>query len=280
LRQILINIVGNAVKFTEAGGIRMVVRLMGRESDEPSLQVRVIDTGIGMTAQQVAALFQPFTQADVTTSRRFGGSGLGLAISKQLARMLGGDISVESTLDHGSTFTISIATGSLDGIAIREDPSVSVIPRSPEETQDFNQQPLRQKILLAEDSPDNQRLISFILNKAGADVTIAENGQIALDMALAAESSGSSFDVILMDMQMPILDGCAATGRLRQAGFTKPIIALTANAMPSDRQKCLEAGCDQFVTKPIDRQKLIETIAGIVQPESSWTRRVAIDHVG
>ena len=198
-------------------------------------------------------LFRPFSQVDGSASRRFGGTGLGLAISKRMAEMLGGDIVVRSSPGQGSTFSLSIATGQLDGLAMTHEPSKAVAAREPVANA---QQKLDCRILLAEDGPDNQRLIAFLLRKAGAEVELAENGQIALDLALAAQQAGSPFDMILMDMQMPVMDGYEATQKLRSAGYKGPIIALTAHAMTGDRQKCIDAGCDDYITKPIDPKKL------------------------
>ena len=267
LRQILINLVGNAVKFTETGRIQLIMRLQDANSSNPKLKFDVIDTGIGMSEEQAEKLFQPFTQADSSTTRQFGGTGLGLSISKRLAMQLGGDVSVTSKPGQGSTFSVTVTTGSLEGVRMLENPTESSLKsraRTPQ-TPRRDQQKLSCRILLAEDGPDNQRLISFILKKAGAEVTVAKNGRIAVETALIAESEGTPFDVILMDMQMPVLDGYDATRQLRKAGYSKPIIALTAHAMNSDRQKCLKAGCDDFASKPIEREKLIQLIAEHVE---------------
>jgi len=284
LRQILINLVGNAIKFTEEGFVRIVVRYVAgasSSSDSSSadhdgfLEFAIIDTGIGMDEAGISNLFQRFTQADTSTTRRFGGTGLGLTISKRLAGMLGGDIVVESREGAGSTFRVAVAIGSLDGIPMVEHAGTSVSRPEKDRTVDETATPskpassrtatqldgrLTCRILLAEDGPDNQRLIKFILSKAGADVTVVENGQLAVDKALAACASCEPFDVILMDMQMPVLDGYSAARLLREKAYTGPIVALTAHAMQSDRSKCLAAGCDEFVTKPIDRSKLFATI--------------------
>ncbi len=296
LKQILVNLISNAIKFTETGSVRLVTRLVGAETAdgaepptdpgpvgpdpvaqdagltqagfvEPHLQFDVIDSGIGMTPEQAGKLFQPFTQADVSTTRKFGGTGLGLTISKRLAGMLGGDITIDSKPGEGSTFRLTVSTGSLDGVKMLDCPTEATVVRMAElgsaKTEDDR---LDCRILLAEDGPDNQRLISHVLKKAGADVTLAENGKIACDKALAAmlqrrrDDPKEPFDVILMDMQMPIMDGYEATAVLRRRGHTAPIIALTAHAMEGDRQKCLDAGCDDYVSKPIDRKKLIDMI--------------------
>ncbi len=259
LRQVLINLIGNAIKFTEIGHIRLVSRLDMDDPKQPRIQFEVIDTGIGMTPEQVAKVFQPFTQADTSTTRRFGGTGLGLSISKRLAAMLGGDITVESQPGKGSTFRLTVATGNFD-LADLTNVSDSPNGQEPPKKTDVKNTPLDCRVLLAEDGPDNQRLISFILKKAGAEVTVAENGQVALDAALAAQDEDHPFDVILMDMQMPVLDGYAATRELRAKGYVGPIIALTAHAMSSDRGKCLDAGCDDYAQKPIDRAKLLSLV--------------------
>jgi len=260
LRQILINLVGNAVKFTEVGSVVLKVRLLDADSPDPKLQMDVVDCGIGMTEKQIEKLFQPFVQADSSTTRKFGGTGLGLTISKRLAEMLGGTIQVYSTSGEGSTFSVTLPTGSLDGVNMIESPSEAGTLNLQEDRSAFQDIQLDCRVLLAEDGPDNQRLISFVLNKAGAEVTIAENGQIAHDLALAERDKGTPFDVILMDMQMPVLDGYGAAHQLREACYSGPIIALTAHAMTSDRKKCLDAGCNDYTTKPIDRMKLIELV--------------------
>ena len=257
LRQILINLAGNAIKFTEVGTVRVLARILDSDADEPRMQFDVIDTGIGLTEAQVGRLFQPFVQADASTTRKYGGTGLGLTISKRLAEMLGGTIHVDSTPGVGCTFSVTVSTGPLHGVTMVDVAQESVLPTAQVEKPVGTVEQLNCRVLLAEDGPDNQRLISFVLKKAGADVEIAENGQIALDQALAAREAGAPFDVILMDMQMPVLDGYGATGKLREAGYAGPIIALTAHAMSGDREKCLGVGCDDYTTKPIDRLELV-----------------------
>jgi PAS domain S-box-containing protein len=260
LRQILINLTSNAIKFTEVGTVRLVTRLLDAESAEPKIQFDVVDSGVGMTVEQIVRLFRPFHQADTSTTRKFGGTGLGLTISKRLAKKLGGDIAVKSTYGEGSTFTVTVGTGPLDGVVLLDNP-----PKDISFWDDIDTPPAKAKldcrVLLAEDGPDNQRLISFLLKRAGAEVVLAENGQIALDLALAARNEGRPFDVILMDMQMPVMDGYNATGKLRAAGYEGPIIALTAHTMSTDRDKCLAAGCDDYMIKPIDREMIIATVA-------------------
>ena len=262
VRQILINLLGNAVKFTETGTVRVTTRLVYSPGKATCLQFDVADTGIGLTPEQIAKLFQPFTQADASTARRFGGTGLGLTISKRLAEMLGGDISITSEAGKGSTFTVTVETGPLEGSRMLDNPSEAVAETRQKVKECLTPAiKLNCRLLLAEDGPDNQRLISFVLRKAGADVTLAENGQIARQKALAARDSGEPFDVILMDMQMPVMDGQTATRKLREDGYTGLIIALTANAMAGDEQECRQAGCDGYATKPIDRSRLFAEIA-------------------
>ena len=261
LRQILMNLISNAIKFTEVGEIRVVARVLDAECENPRLQVEVIDSGIGMPEEEMDRLFQPFGQIDSSTTRRHGGTGLGLAISKRLAKRLGGDIRVRSTLGIGSTFTLTVATGAFSQEDLLEEPSEAHLSGDSQKPSSPSKVTVDRRVLLAEDGPDNQRLISFLLKKAGADVVVADNGQVACDLALAARDDGTSFDVILMDMQMPVLDGYDATRRLRKAGYKGPIIALTAHAMSSDRDKCLHCGCDAYMTKPIEREKLIALVA-------------------
>ena len=263
LRQILINLLGNAIKFTERGGVELCVRLEPN-GGEPQMRFDVIDSGIGMTDAQVQRLFEPFSQADGSTTRRFGGTGLGLAISRQLARFLSGDVTVESEPGRGSTFSVTVATGPLEGIPLIENPSEAQQSTGQYEPVDLSAVRLRARILLVEDSPDSQLLISSFLRKLGADVDTANNGTSGVEKALAARRSQSPFDLVLMDIQMSGLDGYAATRRLRQEGFRQPVIALTANAMSGDREECLAAGCDDYAVKPINRAELVGQIQALL----------------
>lgn len=257
LRQILINLTGNAIKFTEVGGVKILVTYVPEPKDKTHLRIAVTDTGVGMTADQQQRLFQPFSQGDSSMTRRFGGTGLGLAISKRLTEMLGGTITVESRPNKGTTFTVTVRTGPMENVRLIPAPTeTSADPEPFKEAEESSK--LDCRILLAEDGPDNQRLITFHLRKAGAQVEVAENGQIAVEKAL--EQRYRKFDIILMDMQMPVLDGYAATAMLRKECYTGPIIALTAHAMAGDREKCLAAGCNDYVSKPIDRAHLLATI--------------------
>ncbi|MCS7304262.1 MAG: ATP-binding protein [Thermoguttaceae bacterium] len=275
LRQILVNLVGNAIKFTDTGEVRIQVRCLEPNSSNPQIQCEVTDTGIGMTEEQMARLFQPFQQADSSTTRRFGGTGLGLAISKRLAKALGGDITVRSVPGQGSTFTLIIPTGPLEGVPMVQHPAESssfpAIATPSRPTRPLNPKAqLHCRILLAEDGEDNQRLLTFLLQRLGAEVEIVDNGQKVLQkifppplshqLSEEAQTIPEPFDLILLDMQMPVLDGYETARQLRQRGYQKPIIALTAHAMKEDRQKCLEAGCDDYLTKPIDRETFYTTI--------------------
>jgi PAS domain S-box-containing protein len=261
LRQVLVNLVGNAIKFTDRGEVRITVRLTS-DGGPPRLRFDVTDSGIGMNETQIGGLFQAFSQADNSSTRKFGGTGLGLCISKRLTEALGGNIEVRSEPGMGSTFSVIIDPGPLDGIRLlREVPEPKIQPSPLATLPAAEIGELHGRILLAEDGLDNQRLICLLLRKAGADVVAVENGQLAVEAALAAREAGQPFRVILMDMQMPVMDGYVAARRLRARGYTGPIIALTAHAMAEDCQKCLDAGCDNWATKPIDRQKLLATVA-------------------
>ena len=267
LRQILINLIGNAIKFTEHGSVTVTVRYFRVSQDTALMEFEVADTGIGMTAGQMEKLFEPFNQGDESMSRRFGGTGLGLAISKRFAEMFGGDIFAESHSGAGSTFRITVDPGSLINVpmltASEADAQCQKIADTAAETQTNTS--LDCRILLAEDGLDNQRLIMFILKKAGATVVAVENGELALDAALEARRSGQPFDAILMDMQMPVRDGYSATAELRRLDYAGPIIALTAHAMAGAREECLQAGCDEYLTKPVDRTHLVALIDSVVQ---------------
>jgi signal transduction histidine kinase/ActR/RegA family two-component response regulator len=260
IRQILINLVGNAIKFSSRGEVRLNIRLVRRDPDDSVLQFDIVDQGIGMGRHELDKLFHPFMQADASTARKFGGTGLGLTISKRLAELLGGTlVCLGSSPDNGSTFRVTIATGPLDGVCLLECPKDAPAVERPTKPL-WGTTMVDGHILLAEDSPDNQELVTFVLQKAGARVSLAADGQQALAMALAADAEGKPYDVILMDMQMPVLDGYAATRQLRARGYLGPIIALTAHAMRDDLEKCLVAGCDAYATKPIDGN-LVDLIA-------------------
>jgi PAS domain S-box-containing protein len=254
LRQILVNLLGNSVKFTEEGAVGLHVRFE-QAGDRNFLWIDVTDTGIGMTAEQLDRLFKPFTQADESTSRRFGGTGLGLTISRRLARLLGGDVTVKSEVGIGSRFTVSIECGPIIGVQMLQGLIETELPaaKSPLLASEVS---IRGRILLAEDGRDNQRLLTTHLKAAGAQIAVADNGQIAVDMA-----SVQPFDLILMDMQMPEMDGYSATAELRRRGFTLPIVALTANAMSEDRTRCLASGCTDYLTKPINSETLLKTVS-------------------
>ena len=257
LRQILMNLVGNAIKFTDHGGVRVVLRREPSPENPAKLLFDIIDTGIGISKEHLAMLFQPFAQADSSMRRRFGGTGLGLAISRRLAEMLGGNIIMSSVLGEGSTFTVSITAELHEAVPFRVPSEISTANSSQSAAHDVH---LDCRVLLAEDGPDNQRLLKLILDKAGAEVSLAENGKIAVDLALAAQRQGQPFDIILMDMQMPVMDGYEATRTLRNAGYTNPIIAVTSQAMSEDHGRCIEAGCDDYLTKPITRAELLQSL--------------------
>jgi len=254
LRQILINLAGNAVKFTDVGQVSIDVDLV--ERDETYLRVVVSDTGPGMTADELSRLFRPFVQADNSVVRRHGGTGLGLAISRRLVEMLAGEVAVTSEVGRGSVFTLTVPVGATTAMPV-EQPSEAQPPAAI----DVAQALAGRRVLLAEDGQDNQRLIQLLLTKAGIETTVVENGRLAVDTVLLAQKKGEPFELILMDMQMPVLDGYSATGELRAAGWTGPIIALTAHSMSTDRDKCLGAGCTDYLTKPLTRASLLDCLA-------------------
>jgi len=252
LRQILMNLVGNAVKFTETGGVEVVTSF---DPVAGVLRFEVRDTGVGMTPEQVSRLFGAFEQADNSTTRRFGGTGLGLRISKRLAEMLGGDIDVSSRAGKGSVFCVTLPASAEAGL--HSPRGVAPAAERPRDGRSGGTGALAgMRVLLAEDGPDNQRLISFHLRRAGAEVSVVENGARALERA-----ANGVFNLVLMDMQMPEMDGYEATRALRARGVRTPVIALTANAMAGDADRCLSAGCDGYATKPIDSAALIALCA-------------------
>jgi signal transduction histidine kinase/DNA-binding NarL/FixJ family response regulator len=265
LRQILLNLVANAIKFTEKGGVHVHARIVPPEEGENArMAFDVTDTGIGMREEQMEHLFHPFSQADSSVTRRFGGSGLGLSISLRLAKLMGGSITAQSREGSGSTFTLTVDAGPLDGVRLVAFEEIADETADDNETWSRFAPRLSGRILLAEDGRDNQRLITLYLTRAGATVEIAEDGAEAVAKATAALAAGEPHDLILMDMQMPSMDGYTATGKLRQSGFSGPIVALTAHAMTGDRERCIDAGCSEYAIKPIDRLKLIAICARLM----------------
>ena len=258
LRQVLVNLVGNALKFTHEGGVRVALAF-----DEPrcELTIRVIDTGIGMTGTQIDRLFDAFTQADGSTSRRYGGTGLGLAISRRLTRLMGGELEVESAEGRGSVFTVRLPISPIG-------PARTDSLQQPGEGGRAPMPTLSGRILLAEDGVDNQRLLSAFLTRAGAEVVLAGDGLEAIALLLGEQKQ--AFDLVLMDMQMPLLDGYLATREARMRGYTGPIVALTAHSLAGERTRCIEAGCDDFLSKPIQRADLVRECA-------EWLRKMPED---
>ncbi|MCG6969440.1 MAG: response regulator [Gammaproteobacteria bacterium] len=253
LKQVLINLCGNAIKFTQSGHVMIRVRC---DWQAQLFSFTVIDSGIGLTKEQIERIFNAFTQADSSTTRKYGGTGLGLSLSKRLAQMLGGSLSVISEPGIGSRFDFSVATGALNDVALIQDISEIVIQQDAPIAANSRNRTLEGQILLAEDTEENQTLLSLYLRKTGAQVSVVENGQLAVQAA-----QRQHFDLIFMDMQMPVMDGMEAVTLLRNQGYNRPIVALTANAMQADKQRCLEAGCDDFVSKPVDREHLLQVTA-------------------
>jgi signal transduction histidine kinase/DNA-binding response OmpR family regulator len=275
LKQVLMNLVGNAIKFTESGSVEVRVALEAASGSEGSfLRFDVVDTGIGVTPEQLAKLFQPFTQADSSTTRRFGGTGLGLTISRRLCELLGGDVTVTSEPGAGSCFSARVATGVLAGVPLLDEPER---PAPATTWTQESEAPLPARILLVDDAPDNRLLISRLLQKLGAEVKLATNGQEAVDLAWSERQSGQPFDVVLMDMQMPVLDGLEATRELRRRGYTWPIVALSANVLTSDLQRSLEAGCDAHASKPVNRVELLSTIRQLMNRSGPGSPEVALE---
>jgi signal transduction histidine kinase len=264
LRQVLLNLLGNAVKFTEQGAVRLRIGTCGDRADS-CVCFDVIDTGVGIRAEDMDDLFEAFTQGDTSLTREVGGTGLGLAISKRLALMLGGSIEVESQPGKGSTFTLRLNVGDLDRYELVQPDRAGTCAeggaaRAPDVTLDG-------RLLLVEDGAVNQLLISTVLRNAGAHVDVASEGREGCRKVRAAIADGEPYELILMDMQMPVMDGYDAAATLRREGLTTPIVALTAHAMTGDRERCIEAGCTDYATKPIDRVVLLGLCRRLIELE-------------
>ena len=258
LRQIAFNLIGNSIKFTEHGNVTVTCRFEQRTTG-PQLLIDIADTGIGMSEDALKNIFDPFVQADSTVTRRFGGTGLGLAISRRFAQALGGDITVKSKIGKGSTFTVVLAAGDLDGVAFLTPEEVTKLQGRIESQEETIWRFPHSRVLVVDDGEENRQLVKLLLEQAGLSVEEAENGRLGVEKAIADE-----FDIILMDVQMPVMDGFTAAGILRQRGFKIPIIALTANAMKGFEAQCLEAGYSGYLSKPINIDQFMELLAKLL----------------
>ena len=251
VRQCLVNLIGNAIKFTDHGHVG--VHLSLSESDgKHCIRFDVEDTGIGIDADKLDIVFDSFSQANSSTTRDFGGTGLGLAITRSLAELLEGSVSARSKPGQGSVFSLLIPAG----VNPSKEPPLKLDSKEVH-TSDREEQSFSGRVLVAEDNPSNQMLIKIMLQNIGLDVCIVGNGQEAVDSACEQH-----FDMIFMDMQMPVMNGYEAAVALRAKKMTVPIIALTANAMKGDAEKCLKAGCDEYLPKPVNRKILEKVMAG------------------
>jgi signal transduction histidine kinase/ActR/RegA family two-component response regulator len=250
LKQILVNVIGNAIKFTDEGRIICALRVTVKKGRR-ILHIEVIDSGVGIPEDQRPRLFRPFSQADNSITRKYGGTGLGLILSRKLAQALGGDLVLQkSEPGKGSTFEITV------DISSEVEKEIAKSQMAATTASDGTVLPLSQcRVLLVDDSKDNQVLISLLLKLAGAEVTTANDGAEAIEKAMAGD-----FDVVLMDIQMPRLGGYEATTQLREKSYLRPIVALTAHALKEDHQRCLEAGCNDYLTKPVNRLELIKAV--------------------
>lgn len=292
LRQVLINLIGNAIKFTKQGSVVLAVSFLPRHPPQGSrpkaaldpntilelstaldllanidtqgiLSFSVRDTGIGMSDEQQQRLFKPFSQGDSSVTRAYGGSGLGLAISKRLVSMLSGHITIHSKLGEGATFTVMLPIAAGEDVRLIQ-PDLITSHRETQ-TAETTSRSLACRILVVDDRRDVRHISQHFLEKAGALVSTAEDGRQGIAAALAARDVQKPFELIVMDMQMPHIDGLQATAELRLAGIKCPIIALTADAMKGDRERCLAGGCDDYLSKPIDQLQLVNLVAYYTQ---------------
>jgi signal transduction histidine kinase len=254
LKQCLVNLVNNAIKFTEQGYIELIARQIVKE-DKSFIEFEVADTGIGIPPDKQNAIFELFTQLDGSTTRKYGGTGLGLTITKQLTRLIGGDISVESEVGKGSKFKLVVPANIADG-QHGKSKNLENVPERNHQLQGETEISFSGRVLVAEDSLTNQTLIRLLLEKLGFVVTIAKNGLEAVEAV-----KNQHFDLILMDIQMPEMNGYDATKKIHRLGVKTPIIAMTASIDEENKKECLQAGCDDYVSKPIDKARLIKVIS-------------------
>ena len=270
LKQILLNLVGAAITNTSAGQISLSIRKSPSAQSSQRLIFTICNSGAGLNTEPINQIFAGRQLADLASPAYAGGLGLNLSLARHLVRLLGGNISLRHDADAGSTIEFTIGTGVSDEFTPNHTSLSQRLQEHKTARSHFAMLKQRCRVMLVEDGIYNQRLIHYLMTKAGAIVTLMENGQQAVDQLGAALQMGDDlnevFDLILMDIQMPVLDGYAATELIREMGFTNPIIALTANVMPGDREKCLQAGCNEYLTKPLDRKQLIQTINQLLKP--------------
>ncbi len=259
LRQIAFNLIGNSVKFTEMGEVSVGCRLDASGTDA-HLVIDITDTGIGMTAEAQQKIFDPFTQADSSVARHFGGTGLGLAISRKFAQALGGDISVQSEQGRGSTFSVSVATGSLAGVPFISPEQVNQRQQSQVELDTVRWTFPSAKVLVVDDGAENRELLNLLLDEVGLVVDQAENGLEGVQL-----TETSDYDVVLMDVNMPVMDGYQAVAKMRENGIAVPVVALTANAMKGDEEKCFAAGYSDYLSKPVNIDHFMELMAKLLK---------------
>ncbi len=265
IRQILFNLLSNAIKFTSQGSVTLHCGCLDPGTKASRLEFAVVDTGIGISEEEIDELFQPFQQANLSTSREYGGTGLGLAICRALSEALNGEIQVESRSNEGSVFRLVLRQPLEAEVVMVAEHYESLDQGESASHRHELAQNLSGRILLAEDGLDNQLLISTILRRHGLIVDIAGDGEQAVARALQALAEEQPYDLVLMDMQMPRLDGYGATLTLRRKGYSGPVVALTAHAMAGERERCLTVGCDDYLTKPISRPVLLAAVQAYLQ---------------
>jgi signal transduction histidine kinase/CheY-like chemotaxis protein len=255
LRQIITNLVNNAIKFTDEGSVELSIRT----EDGGALAIDVADSGIGVPEDKLEAIFDPFVQADTSVTRKFGGTGLGLPISRRFARLMGGDIRVTSRPGKGSVFTVTLELGDVKQQRMLSPEEAYEAARAKTEQEEWTWRFEPAHVLVVDDGVENRELVRLVLEEAGLEISEAEHGLAALEA-----SQRTAFDAILMDMQMPVMDGFTATKKIREVGVTTPIVALTANAMKGFERECIQAGCTAYLTKPIDIGALLECLGGFL----------------
>lgn len=275
LRQILVNLIGNAIKFTEQGEISLTTRCQENEQGKLMLAMTVSDTGIGISRDMLKRIFSPYQQDEAQNKQSKDaspGTGLGLSISRKLAELLGGDITVESQVGHGSHFTVTIDPGPLDDVRMVSAPTITRLENPAVDSHRPPSPQLTGKVIVAEDTVATAIMLEFLLKDMGLDVQIAETGRVCCDMVFDAASRGEKYDLIIMDIHMPEMDGYQATRILRQLNYDVPILAVTARAMPSDRERCARAGCDDYITKPIDLEYFTQRVKEFITSPQTANR--------